>query len=254
MAGIKQRRATRLIGAALAVGLGTAGVLMSSAAAEPTTVTCNGSSSFVLPHEATYFDSFLPILRADPPWTTSTHDLAAPIPAGTYQLDAVSYDGYPGRRLTTWQNKEIWYVEFQNASGVSLGVSGLTQDVPELADADEATWAGSIGSVTLSEPATRLVMRHGAQDEPQLIHSVKPVCVGWTPVMDESTTTTTTTTAPPTTAPPQATTVPGVGSSTSTTQPPVSQTTVPAQVLSTNAPTPISPAAQPVPARPTFTG
>lgn len=131
--------------------------------------------------------------------------LASPLPAGTYSLNGVSYDGYETRELTNPQTQEQWVAEFVDSSGSVMATSAVTGD---LADGIlEATWSGSLGEVTLSAPATVVRVKHAAPGSVS-VNSVRPVCIGATTVGETPTTTVETTTVPPApTVPPSSVTV-----------------------------------------------
>lgn len=120
--------------------------------------------------------------------------------AGTYDVTGSSFDSYPARVGMT-QLSERWEVQFLDAGGSVIGTSAIA---PDLADRVEtATWKGSLGTVTLSAPATH-VRAHHRPDAPAdgEANSVVPkgatICGGKV----DSSTTVAPTTAPPTTAPP----------------------------------------------------
>ncbi len=109
--------------------------------------------------------------------TSREFALAAPLEAGTYVLDAVSYDGYPGRELLDAQPREQWYAEVLAADGTVLATSGVTG---ELADGvEEATWSGSLGEITIDQTATAIRTLHAAPGSIS-VNSVRPVCIGAT--------------------------------------------------------------------------
>lgn len=103
--------------------------------------------------------------------------MATPLPAGTYSLNAVSYDGYDERELVAPQTQEQWFAEFISSSGSVLATSALTVDLEDLVT--EANWAGSLGEVTLAAPAASVRVRHAAPGS-NSVNSVRPVCLGAT--------------------------------------------------------------------------
>lgn len=103
--------------------------------------------------------------------------LAAPLPAGTYVLDAVSYDGYETRLLATGQPAEQWYAELLSGDGAVLATSGVTADLPD--GLEEATWTGALGTVTIDQDATSVRILHAAPGSISP-NSVRPVCLGAT--------------------------------------------------------------------------
>lgn len=167
-------------------------------------------------------------------WLTSrTYDVPT-IPAGTYELDARSYDGYTARANSPAQPFEIWKVEFLAADDRVLATSGTTGDIED--GVTEAWWAGSIGTVTLTEPVSRIRVVHGYLANDATPNSVNPVCIGGTLQVPP--------TIPPTTAPPV--TVPP-------TTPPT--TSIPVEVLPEVLPgLPGTPPALPQVVQPSYTG
>lgn len=103
--------------------------------------------------------------------------LAAPLPAGTYELDVVSYDGYDNRAVVTGQTREQWYSEFLAADGTVLATSGVTADLED--GVDEATWSGVVGTITIDQEATVVRVLHASPGTVSP-NSVRPVCIGAT--------------------------------------------------------------------------
>jgi hypothetical protein len=158
---------------------------------------------------------------------------AASIPAGTYDLNGASYDSYEGRAQTPAQLSEKWFAQMLDANGNVLATSSTTGDLPD--GIESASWAGGMGLVTLSAPATQIRVVHAHQTPDQSeANSVFPSCVGFSVIAPP----TTTTTAPP----------PVV-----TTAPPPPQAAVVIETP-TPAPTPAAPAPAPSPIKPSFTG
>jgi len=141
--------------------------------------------------------------------TSRVFDLPSAMAAGTYTIDAVSYDGYPNRDTVAAQPLEQWFAEFLAADGTVLATTGSTGELADLVL--EATWSGSLGEVTLADTATQIRTIHVAPGDP-LINSVRPVCLGADLVVpDPAPTTTIPDPAPTTTVPdptPTTTTVP----------------------------------------------
>ncbi|MBT8241274.1 MAG: hypothetical protein KJN63_08615 [Acidimicrobiia bacterium] len=158
---------------------------------------------------------------------------AASIPAGTYDLYGAGYDSYEGRAQTPAQLSEKWFAQILDANGNVLATSGTTGDLPD--GIESGSWAGGMGLVTLSAPATQVRVVHANQTPDQGDpNSVFPSCLGFSVIAPP----TTTTTAPPpvvSTAPP----------------PP------PAAVVAPTIPTTVpaaAPAPAPSPIKPAFTG
>ncbi len=131
--------------------------------------------------------------------TSQTYSLGSPIPAGTYQLAAVSYDGYTGRESTTGQGNEQWVAQLLDGSGNVLATSGTTGDLAD--GVSEATWSGGIGEVTVNGTVTQIRAVHAAIGS-STVNSVRPVCVG-ARLVSAPPETTPPTTAPPETIPPE---------------------------------------------------
>lgn len=228
----------RPLGVAAVLGL-TAFLLSGTAQAQTVagpTAACNADSNHSfgpLFNDAWVFSSGL-----NKP-NSVTQPLAMPIPAGTYDLTTVSWDGNPTRLSQGIQPVEIYYLELLDSGGNVLATSGLTQDLEDLVL--EATWSGSIGQVSWTGPdATQVRVVHGSIGYPDL-QSVHAICFGWTEVQVQTTTTTTTTTS-----------TPPVDTSTPTTTTSATSTTeVPTVVLPE---VEESQPATPVQGEPTFTG
>ncbi len=183
------------------------------------------------------------------------------LPAGVVTVtEAHAWDGYPSRVDVT-QGSEIWEVEFVGADGSVVGVSARTEDLEDRVA--EAHRFGSLGDVTLSEPAVSIRARHRPDFDLKARDSVRvseiTVCFG-----AQTTTTTqpptTTTTAPTTTAPPPAgpTTIPPCpvdndGNPIDPTNPDCPQpTTAPPPAGPTTAPPPAGPTTAPPPKGPSL--
>ena len=194
---------------------------------------------------------------AGPASRPTQQSVAASIPAGTYDVSAVTYDGYVDRSSTTpAQDFEQLFLEFLDSGGSVLATSGNSADLQS--GVDEATWAGSLGRVTLGAEAVVVRATHAFAGQPIGTQSLMPSCFGLSLVSTTTTTTTTvpdssttvpdstTTIAPPTTAVPPSTTI-----APPTTVGPPTSTTVPVQVLPVVQQVPDP---DPVTAVPNFTG
>jgi hypothetical protein len=183
-------------------------------------------------------------LFAGPPHRTMQRTIASALPAGTYVVNAVSYDGSVGRASNPAQVVEQYFLEFLDAGGNVLASSAATVDLQD--GVDEASWAGSLGEVTLASDAVAVRATHLFAGQVLAIptQSVMPSCFGATAVVVQTTTTTITTTTTTTT-----TTV--VSPPTSVTTPPTTSSTVVTQVLPE---VEEMPAPKPVVATPSFTG
>ena len=120
------------------------------------------------------------------------------IPAGTYVVDTVAYDGSPGRESDPAQPNEQFVLQFLDEDGAVIAATGPTVDLTDFVE--ETTWAGSLGQVVLDRVAVTVRALHvlPGVDTPTA-NSVMPVCVGWTVVPPPTTTTPPTTAAPTTT-------------------------------------------------------
>jgi hypothetical protein len=185
-------------------------------------------------------------LFAGPPHRTTQRTIASALPAGTYVVNAVSYDGSVGRASNPAQVVEQYFLEFLDAGGNVLATSAATVDLQD--GVDEASWAGSLGEVTLASDAVAVRATHlfAGQVLPIPTQSVMPSCFGATALVVQTTTTTLTTTTPTTT-----TTTVVVSPPTSVTTPPTTSSTVVTQVLPE---VEEMPAPNPVVATPRFTG
>jgi hypothetical protein len=153
--------------------LGIAGVV--SAQSEPLS-NCTGDVQVNFGTEFFGLEGFGNRLMSTSP-TSREFALAEPLPAGTYDLSGVSYDGYTNRELTPPQTLEQWYAELLSADGTVLATSGTTGDIDD--GVDEGTWSGLLGEVTIAEPATTVRTVHAAPGSANA-NSVRPVCLGAT--------------------------------------------------------------------------
>lgn len=98
------------------------------------------------------------------------------------------------------QSSEVWDLQFLDATGKVIATSDASEDLPDrVAVAD---WSGSMGTVTLTVPATAVRARHRPDAHADgSANSVEPTVATVCSQAPETTTTTTTTTAPPVTAP-----------------------------------------------------
>lgn len=118
--------------------------------------------------------------------TSREYALPTPLPAGDYDLNGVSYDGYEQRETISPQPQEQWYAEFLASDGSVLATSGITADLAD--EVTEDTWSGSLGAVTLADTATAVRVVHAAPGSSS-VNSVRPVCLGATGGPETTTTT-----------------------------------------------------------------
>jgi len=161
---------------AVAVVLGSLLGIAAVAAQTGPTQDCSGDSIVRFGDQFFGLDDFGNRLFSTSP-SSRQFLLPEPLSAGTYDLSAVSYDGYAQRDTVSPQPEEQWFAEFLAADGSVLATSGTTEDVPD--SVIEGSWAGSLGSVTLSAEATQLRIVHAAPGSVS-VNSVRPVCVGMT--------------------------------------------------------------------------
>jgi hypothetical protein len=191
----------RIAAGAIAGLTAAAGLFVAAGPASSQSASCTGTATVAFGTASMTSTSSLLTSNTVPEWGwVTSRTYAASIPAGTYQLSAVSYDGYETRAATTGQTQEIWKVEFLGAGGTVLATSGATSDLAD--GVQEATWSGSLGTVTLAEPATQVRTVHAFPTDDRVAHSVKPICLGATLQTPP------TTTAPPTTTTPPTSTIP----------------------------------------------
>lgn len=137
---------------------------------------CTGDNTTTFGNNYYGFDDFGNRLFSTDP-TSREYALSTPLEAGTYVLDAVSYDGYPGRELIDPQPREQWYVELLAADGTVLATSEVTGDLEDMVM--EATWAGGLGEVSIDQTAVTIRTVHASPGSAS-IDSVRPVCLGAT--------------------------------------------------------------------------
>ena len=224
----------RIAAGAIAALTAAGGLFVAAGPASSQSASCTGTATVTFGTASMTSNASLLTSNTVPEWGwVTSRTYATSIPAGTYQLSAVSYDGYETRAATTGQNQEIWKVEFLGAGGTVLATSGATTDLAD--GVQEATWSGSLGTVTLAAAATQVRTFHAFPTNDRVAHSVKPICLG-------ATLQTPPTTTPPTTAPP---------STTAPTTPPTSS--IPTEVLPEIL-VPTTPPAQPQTTQPSYTG
>lgn len=119
--------------------------------------------------------------------TSREYALPTPLPAGDYDLNGVSYDGYEQRDTISPQPQEQWYAELLGSDGSVLATSGLTADLVD--EVTEDSWSGSLGSVTIASAATAVRVVHAAPGSAS-VNSVRPVCLGAIGGPEATTTTT----------------------------------------------------------------
>jgi hypothetical protein len=171
--------------------------------------------------------------------------LPTPLAAGTYDITAITYDGYVGRQTVSQPFEQVIFQALA-ADGSVVGQTGPTIDVPDLVL--EATQKTALGEVTLSQPAVAIRGRHAYLKSDATPNSLDIICVGFAEVTPPTTTTTTTTT----TAPP-----PGPGP-----QPTTTTSSIPTEVLPevivpvnpVNPSIPVTPVPQPQVVNPSYTG
>lgn len=97
---------------------------------------------------------------------------AVSIPAGTYTVQTVSWDGYATRIDTGIQPTEYWTVDYISG-GTVLGKHGPTTDIKDLVIED--TQLNSFGPITFSSTVDTLLLKHG--NIWNAGNSVVPVCI-----------------------------------------------------------------------------
>jgi hypothetical protein len=123
----------------------------------------------------------------------STFLTGVSVPAGSYTIAALAWDGYDGRVLTPHQPNEQYALQFLDAGGAVIAQSGFTEDGIDTGLPDDF-WEGSIGSVTLPDGAADVRIVHSVGQLPGAAgpNSVFPVGFCLTTVEDPSPTPTAT--------------------------------------------------------------
>ena len=116
---------------------------------------------------------------------------------GTYAITGTSHDDYPARTGVT-QSSEVWDLQFLDATGKVIATSDASEDLPDrVAVAD---WSGSMGTVTLTVPATAVRAHHRPDAHADgSANSVEPTAATMCSQVPATTTTTTSTTTTTTT-------------------------------------------------------
>lgn len=230
-----------LASAGITVAGTPAGAVAVNGGTGPVPATCNAEVQFSWPGVGFNLHTTGAIV-SNPVWVLPrSRTINASIPAGTYDIDTVAYDGNPNRAAGTPQMFEQYHLEFLDAAGVVIDSTGTTADLAD--GVMEASWAGPVGQVVLDRPVTQIRAMHSFpfHTTPDTANSVMPVCVGVTPGVVP----TTTTVAPTTSAAPTTTTV------APTTSPAPTTTTVKTEVLPA---VEVAQSATPTQGNPTFTG
>lgn len=223
--------------------------MSTSVAQESQIPACSGDYTGLWPN-AGFGNNWTASIYAFKEGRPTSRTIDALVPAGTYQVSAVSYDGYEGRSSTSpAQDFEEYFLEFLDSEGNVLATTGATADLES--GVEEAFWSGPVGEVTLGADAVAVRATHLYADQAIGTMSVMPSCFGATAV---AVTTTTTTEAPTTTTTEPVTTTteaPTTSIAPPTTVAPTTTSTVPTEVLPE---VQEMPDPEPVDATPTFTG
>jgi hypothetical protein len=183
LSGVKGRLGVVAVMSALVFGVAVMVTQSTAAAQQGPTERCEGEvSSFPTPR---YEDSSTALLY--PQRLTKTIDLANPLPAGTYGVNTVTYNGDSNRDTDHGQHQEIIFLSFLDVDGNVLATTAKTEDLEDYVL--EATGYFDVGEVQLAAEATQVRAEHGATEATSK-HSVSPVCVGVVPVHVQGTTTT----------------------------------------------------------------
>src|SRR3989344_5858367 len=154
--------------------------------------------SFVLPASALAVPTFPPpacSLSAEPgrilvnfPGTkilstspTELGPIGAAVPAGTYKVTLMSWDGYLGRGAVN-QDYEQWKLDVEDGSGL-LASSGAISDLADYVEEASLTEVVNDTSNLLAVPSagTKVFARHAFIGDPGA-HSVAPICAALDPV------------------------------------------------------------------------
>lgn len=110
---------------------------------------------------------------------TSFYQSVPTIPAGFYDVETVSYDGYWGRGSTPGQPSERWFAQFSPYSVPNNWFYGETDLTTDIADGvEENHRTDSFPGVELKQDIKSVVVRHAIGTEGQ---SVVPVCMKISP-------------------------------------------------------------------------
>ncbi len=250
-------RASRMVGIVAAVGAAAWFLPQTAVNGQPpvprgpTTTTCAGTTTASFGDPGTFGqhpDALVVSFPFDEWVTEHTVDLTTPLPAGTYQVQAVTYDGYDGRETMTQPFEQVVFQPLA-ADGSVLATSSPTDDIPDFVL--EATVTTNLAPFTIAAPATRLRARAFYLNWDRTPNSVDIICVGFTQVGQPTTTTTTSTTTTSTTSTTSTTTTAPPGPTTSSTT--TTSSTIPTEVLP-EVIIPITPIPRPQVVDPTFTG
>jgi hypothetical protein len=165
-------------------------------------------------------------------------DLPTPLAAGTYDITAITYDGYEGRENVTQPFEQVIFQALA-ADGSVVGQTGPTIDVPDFVI--EATQRTALGEVTLSQPAVAIRGRHAYLATDSTPNSLDIICVGFDEIPPPTTTTTTTTIAPP-------------GPQSTTTTSSIPTEVLPEVVIPVTPIIPVTPVPRPQVVNPSYTG
>jgi hypothetical protein len=170
----------------------------------PAPSTCRGTTAVVTWGDPGTFGQHPESLVLSQPASrqTKTATLTTPLPAGRYDIQAVTYDGYHGREDVAQPHEQLVY-ELLDERGAVVATTGATTDVPDRVL--EATVVTELGTVEVVRPVTAVRARAFYTGNDRSPNSVEAICLGLTVVPPVSgggvTTTTTPPTAPTTTAP-----------------------------------------------------
>lgn len=128
--------------------------------------------------------------------TQRTFDLLTSVVAGTYNVGAVTYDGFDGRDTWVVEPNERVTFDFLDSAGNVLATTKATVDLAD--SVIEATWSGSVGQVSWAgAPATKIRVVHIPQvPGDDTYNKVDPICLGLTAPAAATTTSATSTTVP----------------------------------------------------------
>lgn len=110
---------------------------------------------------------------------TSFYQGVPTIPAGTYDVETVSYDGYVSRVSSSWQPDEEWFVEFSPYAVPNAwpnAKTGVTTDIADFVEENHRT--DSFAGIVFTKDINSVLVRHKVGSEGQ---SVVPVCMKISP-------------------------------------------------------------------------
>ncbi|MFQ5558245.1 MAG: hypothetical protein ACE5GB_12160, partial [Acidimicrobiales bacterium] len=163
-------------GMAIAIGAGSltaVGAVMQGEGSGPDPSQCGGT--YVQTFGTTGYPSGSGLTSFDitADWVTErVWALDNPIPAGSYDLSAITYDGYDDRPTVVTEPNEQLYIDFLDVDGNVLATSGVSGDLDD--GVIEATWSGTLGQVSWTGASATRVRTVHAFPGGEITNSIRP--------------------------------------------------------------------------------